>query len=158
MSTACVLACVLLLLLEGLAVPSSTTGAAHVVLSRQPAVCAEAYPSTFWLQPAHTHRHTNGAPHCPSALNTPACITPPVRRVAQVLDVIETLFLTMFEGLTTRYAAELEAVQAQYPFVPIQAKPVRLTFAGGGGAEAGGSGRWPGLLLNMPSPTRAPGT
>jgi hypothetical protein len=49
-----------------------------------------------------------------------------------VLDVIESLFMTMFEGLKTRYAAELEAVQGQYPFTPIQAKPLRLTFPGGG--------------------------
>jgi hypothetical protein len=44
--------------------------------------------------------------------------------------VIEALFMTIFDGLKTRYAAELEAVQGQYPFVPIEAKPVRLTFAG----------------------------
>lgn len=48
----------------------------------------------------------------------------------QVLDVIEALFMSMFEGLKTKYAAELEAVQAQYPFTPIEAKPLRLTFAG----------------------------
>jgi hypothetical protein len=36
----------------------------------------------------------------------------------------------MFEGLKTRYTPELEAVQAQYPFSPIEAKPLRLTFAG----------------------------
>lgn len=45
--------------------------------------------------------------------------------------MIESLFMTMFDGLKTRYAAELEAVQGQYPFTPIQAKPLRLTFAGG---------------------------
>jgi hypothetical protein len=49
---------------------------------------------------------------------------------AQVLDVIEHLFMHMFNGLATKYATELEAVQAQYPFEPIAAKPVRLTFAG----------------------------
>jgi hypothetical protein len=47
-----------------------------------------------------------------------------------VLDVIEHLFMHMFNGLATKYASELEAVQAQYPFEPIAAKPVRLTFAG----------------------------
>lgn len=51
----------------------------------------------------------------------------------QVLDVIEALFMSMFEGLKTKYAAELEAVQAQYPFTPIEAKPLRLTFAGTAG-------------------------
>lgn len=49
---------------------------------------------------------------------------------AQVLDVIEHLFMTMFEGLSSRYPRELAAVQSQYPFAPIQAKPCRLTFAG----------------------------
>lgn len=49
-----------------------------------------------------------------------------------MLDVIETLFMTIFDGLKTRYATELEAVQGQYPFTPIEAKPVRLTFAGAG--------------------------
>jgi hypothetical protein len=44
--------------------------------------------------------------------------------------VIEHLFMHMFNGLATKYAAELEAVQAQFPFEPIQAKPLRLTFAG----------------------------
>jgi hypothetical protein len=47
-----------------------------------------------------------------------------------VLDVIEHLFMHMFNGLATIYEAELEAVQAQFPFEPIQAKPLRLTFAG----------------------------
>lgn len=46
------------------------------------------------------------------------------------MDVIEKLFMTMFDGLATKYAKELAVVQTQYPFTPITAKPVRLTFAG----------------------------
>jgi hypothetical protein len=49
---------------------------------------------------------------------------------AQVLDVIESLFMAIFDGLKSRYATELAAVQAQYPFTPIEAKPTRLTFEG----------------------------
>jgi hypothetical protein len=69
--------------------------------------------------PTHYHSHYTHFP----CQHTPHPHT-------QVLDVIEALFMTIFDGLKTRYAAELEAVQAQYPFVPIEAKPVRLTFAG----------------------------
>jgi aspartyl-tRNA synthetase len=46
------------------------------------------------------------------------------------MDVIDTLFMTIFDGLATTYATELEAVQSQFPFEPIQAKPTRLTYAG----------------------------
>jgi hypothetical protein len=56
-----------------------------------------------------------------------------------VLDVIEALFMAVFQGLATRYAPELAAIQGQYPFAPLQAKPLRLTFAGG--AQPGGWGR-----------------
>jgi hypothetical protein len=47
-----------------------------------------------------------------------------------VLEVIEALFMATFEGLSTRYAVELATIQQQYPFAPIEAKPLRLTFAG----------------------------
>ncbi len=46
------------------------------------------------------------------------------------MDVIEKLFMSMFEGLATRCSRELEAIRQQYPFEPLQAKPLRLTFAG----------------------------
>jgi aspartyl-tRNA synthetase len=34
----------------------------------------------------------------------------------EVLDVLDDLFTFLFDGLKTRYAIELEAVRAQYPF------------------------------------------
>lgn len=49
-------------------------------------------------------------------------------RAPQVLDVIEKLFMHMFKGLETTYAKELAFIRAQYPFEPLQYKPLRLTF------------------------------
>ena len=51
----------------------------------------------------------------------------------EVLDVIDALFLHIFDGLTQRYAAELRAVGTQSPFEPLQyCRPtLRLTFAEG---------------------------
>lgn len=49
----------------------------------------------------------------------------------QVLDVIEALFMHMFDGLATRYAKELAFIAQQYPFEPLVAKPTRITFAEG---------------------------
>jgi len=43
----------------------------------------------------------------------------------QVLDVIERLFVHIFDGLKERYSKELEAINKQYPFEPLQ---VRLTL------------------------------
>ena len=58
-----------------------------------------------------------------------------VRRVplvsSQVLDVIEALFMHMFDGIATRCKRDLETIAAQYPFEPIVAKPTRITFAEG---------------------------
>jgi aspartyl-tRNA synthetase len=48
----------------------------------------------------------------------------------EVLDVLDGLFNHIFEGLNTKFAREIEAVRAQYPFEPLQWKyPCkRLTF------------------------------
>jgi len=48
----------------------------------------------------------------------------------EVLDVLDGLFNHIFEGLNTKFAREIEAVRAQYPFEPLQWKyPMkRLTF------------------------------
>jgi aspartyl/asparaginyl-tRNA synthetase len=48
-----------------------------------------------------------------------------------VLDVIDAMFMHIFEGLATRCAAELAAINKQYPFEPFVAKPTRITFAEG---------------------------
>jgi hypothetical protein len=37
----------------------------------------------------------------------------------------------MFDGLATKYAADLAAIAQQYPFEPIVAKPTRITFQEG---------------------------
>ena len=51
----------------------------------------------------------------------------------EVLDVIDALFLHIFDGLASRYAIELAAVNAQHPFEPLTyCRPtLRLTFAEG---------------------------
>ena len=51
----------------------------------------------------------------------------------EVLDVIDALFLHIFDGLTAKFGAELAAVNAQHPFEPLQyLRPtLRLTFAEG---------------------------
>jgi aspartyl/asparaginyl-tRNA synthetase len=51
----------------------------------------------------------------------------------EVLDVIDALFLHIFDGLTARHASELAAVNAQHPFEPLQyLRPsLRLTFEEG---------------------------
>ena len=48
----------------------------------------------------------------------------------EVLEVLEGLFLHIFDGLNTRCAKEIEAVRAQYPFANLQyPKPaLRLTY------------------------------
>eukprot|EP01111_Echinosteliopsis_oligospora_P005618 TRINITY_DN1909_c0_g1_i1.p1 TRINITY_DN1909_c0_g1~~TRINITY_DN1909_c0_g1_i1.p1 ORF type:complete len:599 (-),score=224.21 TRINITY_DN1909_c0_g1_i1:59-1807(-) len=48
----------------------------------------------------------------------------------EVLDVLDKLFVNIFEGLEKKYARELEVVDQQYPFAPLQyLKPtLRLTF------------------------------
>lgn len=98
-------------------------------LYKQMAICAD-FDRVFEIGPvfraenSYTHRHL-----CEfTGLDFEMAI---YEHYFEVLDVIESLFMTMFEGLKTRYAAELEAVQGQYPFTPIQAKPLRLTFPEG---------------------------
>jgi aspartyl-tRNA synthetase len=48
----------------------------------------------------------------------------------EVLDVLDGLFIHMFEGLETLFAKELEAVRSQYPFEPLKFKKpsLRLKF------------------------------
>lgn len=51
----------------------------------------------------------------------------------EVLDVLDNLFVTMFDGLNERFDPELKAVQQQYPFEPLEyLRPtLRLTFEEG---------------------------
>ncbi|ORZ30679.1 hypothetical protein BCR44DRAFT_1444149 [Catenaria anguillulae PL171] len=48
----------------------------------------------------------------------------------EVLDLFDELFVSIFKGLETRFAKELEAVNRQYPFEPFQflEKSLRLTY------------------------------
>eukprot|EP00029_Vermamoeba_vermiformis_P003536 TRINITY_DN14083_c0_g1_i1.p1 TRINITY_DN14083_c0_g1~~TRINITY_DN14083_c0_g1_i1.p1 ORF type:complete len:592 (-),score=245.15 TRINITY_DN14083_c0_g1_i1:86-1840(-) len=46
----------------------------------------------------------------------------------EVLDVIEDMFMTIFEGLNTQYKHELVMVSHQFPYEPFQFKKLRLTF------------------------------
>jgi aspartyl-tRNA synthetase len=49
----------------------------------------------------------------------------------EVLDVLDSMFNHIFDGLNERFKPEIEAVQAQYPFTPMKYKSpcLRLTFA-----------------------------
>ena len=38
----------------------------------------------------------------------------------EVLDVLDKLFVSIFEGLEHHFAKELETVRAQYPFEPLE--------------------------------------
>lgn len=51
----------------------------------------------------------------------------------EVLDVLDDLFVNMFDGLNERFAKELSVVNAQHPFEPLQyLKPsLRITFEEG---------------------------
>ncbi|KAI9029371.1 hypothetical protein DFJ74DRAFT_482707 [Hyaloraphidium curvatum] len=51
----------------------------------------------------------------------------------EVLDIFDQMFVYIFEGLKTRYAAEMEAIQRQYPFAEFQYLPksLRLQYKDG---------------------------
>jgi len=52
---------------------------------------------------------------------------------SEVLDVIDELFVSMFDGLQERCAKQLQVINAQYPFEPLQylRKTLRLEFPDG---------------------------
>lgn len=98
-------------------------------LPKQMAICAD-FDRVFEIGPvfraenSYTHRHM-----CEfTGLDFEMAI---YEHYFEVLDVIESLFMHMFDGLATRYAADLAAINHQYPFTPIVAKPTRITFAEG---------------------------
>jgi aspartyl-tRNA synthetase len=49
---------------------------------------------------------------------------------SEVMDVIERIFMDMFAGIEKGCGKDLQAIRVQYPFEPIVAKPLRLTFEG----------------------------
>jgi aspartyl/asparaginyl-tRNA synthetase len=50
---------------------------------------------------------------------------------SEVMDIIETLFMALFDGLAKDYATELAVIGQQYPFEPLEYCPCRLTFEEG---------------------------
>ncbi|GBF98768.1 hypothetical protein Rsub_11174 [Raphidocelis subcapitata] len=98
-------------------------------LPKQMAICAD-FDRVFEIGPvfraenSYTHRHM-----CEfTGLDFEMAI---FEHYFEVLDVIDALFLHIFNGLTTRCARDLAFIAAQYPFEPIVAKPTRITFAEG---------------------------
>jgi len=51
----------------------------------------------------------------------------------EVLDVIDRLFISIFDGLTARFAKELEVISQQYPFTPLKYNrtTLRIPFSEG---------------------------
>ena len=98
-------------------------------LPKQMAICAD-FDRVFEVGPvfraenSYTHRHM-----CEfTGLDFEMAI---YEHYFEVLDVIEALFMHMFDGLASRHAKDLAAIAQQYPFEPIVAKPTRVTFAEG---------------------------
>ncbi|KAH9624722.1 hypothetical protein KSS87_015621 [Heliosperma pusillum] len=52
---------------------------------------------------------------------------------SEVMDVVDELFVEIFDHLTTKFSEELEVVSRQYPFTPLKylRKTLRLTFEEG---------------------------
>lgn len=98
-------------------------------LPKQMAICAD-FDRVFEVGPvfraenSYTHRHM-----CEfTGLDFEMAI---YEHYFEVLDVIEALFMHMFDGLERDHARDLAAIAQQYPFEPIVAKPTRITFAEG---------------------------
>ncbi|KAH9646486.1 Aspartate--tRNA ligase 2 cytoplasmic [Citrus sinensis] len=55
------------------------------------------------------------------------------KHYSEVMDIVDRLFVTIFDGLNNVCKKELEAVAKQYPFEPLKYKPktLRLTFEEG---------------------------
>lgn len=55
------------------------------------------------------------------------------KHYSEVMDIVDCLFVTIFDGLNNVCKKELEAVAKQYPFEPLKYKPktLRLTFEEG---------------------------
>ncbi|GLU18125.1 hypothetical protein SLE2022_344420 [Rubroshorea leprosula] len=55
------------------------------------------------------------------------------KHYSEVMDIVDRLFVAMFDGLNENCKKELEAVGRQYPFEPLKYKPqtLRLTFEEG---------------------------
>ena len=78
----------------------------------------------FRSEKSHTHRHMTEF----TGLDMEMTFKD---HYSEVLDVLEALFLHIFDGLNARCASEIAAVKAQYPFADLKySRPaLRLTFA-----------------------------
>ncbi|OMO73501.1 Aspartyl/Asparaginyl-tRNA synthetase, class IIb [Corchorus olitorius] len=80
--------------------------------------------AVFRAENSYTHRHL-----CEfTGLDVEMVIK---RHYSEVMDIVDRLFVTIFDGLNERCKKELELVRKQYPFEPLKYKPLRLTFEEG---------------------------
>jgi nondiscriminating aspartyl-tRNA synthetase len=98
-------------------------------LYKQMSICADVervfeIGPVFRAEFSYTHRHLTEF----TGLDLEMCI---YEHFNEVLDVLEKLFMYMFDGLKTGCAKELEVIGQQYPFEPIEYKPLRLEFPEG---------------------------
>eukprot|EP00743_Colponemidia_sp_Colp-15_P000503 GILK01000568.1.p1 GENE.GILK01000568.1~~GILK01000568.1.p1 ORF type:complete len:514 (-),score=91.21 GILK01000568.1:171-1712(-) len=98
-------------------------------LYKQMAICSD-FERVFEIGPvfraedSNTHRHL-----CEfTGLDMEMAIK---EHYFEVLDVIENMFMHIFEGLTQRFASEIGVVNQQYPAEPFQFKRLRLTYEEG---------------------------
>ncbi|WRX13630.1 Aminoacyl-tRNA synthetase [Theobroma cacao] len=100
-------------------------------LHKQMAICSEQrrvfeIGPVFRAEHSYTHRHL-----CEfTGLDVEMRIK---KHYAEVMDLVDRLFVTIFDSLNERCEKELEAVGRQYPFEPLKYKPktLRLTFERG---------------------------
>ena len=100
--------------------------------------CTSKWPSwVIWRASSRSDRCS--APKIPT--RTATCVSSPgldmemniKEHYDEVLDVLDELFVSMFDGLNERFAREIEVVNKQHPFEPLKyCRPtLRLTFEEG---------------------------
>ncbi|KAH1132020.1 hypothetical protein J1N35_003398 [Gossypium stocksii] len=100
-------------------------------LHKQMAICGDfgrvfEVGPVFRAEDSYTHRHL-----CEfTGLDVEMEIK---KHYSEVMDIVDRLFVTMFDSLNEKCRKELEAVGKQYPFEPLKYKPktLRLTFEEG---------------------------
>ncbi|KAK8619843.1 hypothetical protein V6N13_066345 [Hibiscus sabdariffa] len=100
-------------------------------LHKQMAICGDkdrvfVIGPVFRAEDSYTHRHL-----CEfTGLDVEMEIK---KHYSEVMDIVDRLFVTIFDVLNERCQKELEAIGSQYPFKPLKYKPktLRLTFEEG---------------------------
>jgi len=100
-------------------------------LYKQMAICAD-FGRVFEIGPvfraenSNTHRHLCEFVGCDMEMEIK-------EHYFEVLDVLDKLFVHMFDGFNQRFGRQLEVIAQQYPFEPLQylRKTLKLTFAEG---------------------------